>query len=278
MTPAWSEEVVVDGAVAYRVAREGDEFLAEWPGILSMRMRCDEDAPRIATSRGVEPAFIEKVRRGFLAGLVFHLRGGLAIHASSIAINGGAIALVGDSRAGKSTTAAALALAATTTVLADDATLVEWQHDRPIVRATESTSWLREDAARAFGLSPEGDKTAHRVGDEIDALSSTGAHAPRAFDLRALIILVFDDEAPQAGCLRPLEGLLQIRALLPAIIRWDRQDPERGRAEVDALAKLSGSVRMFEWTRPRDLTLLPLQIEAMLPQLRGVSLPHSNLR
>ncbi len=275
MTITWNDELLTEGRdVIYRVGREGDDFVAEWPGLLLMRMKRDEREPRISTSAAADPELVDKVRKGFLAGLVFHLHGGLALHASSLEFARGAIALVGDSRSGKSTTAAALVDAAKTRLLADDATLIEWDDGKPILRATESTSWLREDAAVAFGLVPEGEKTARPdarrigggLGDGSSAIPEAGTR------LSAVLVLRFDESAPVAGCLRKLAGVELMSAMLPSIIRWDTGDPTRAKGEIDALAKLARLTDIFEFARPRNLSNLGAQIEGIMASLSCVPL------
>jgi hypothetical protein len=99
-------------------------------------------------------------------------RGRLVLHASAVAIDGQAVAFLGDSGWGKSTTAAALH-ARGHPLVADDVAVVEPGEGRPVVVPAFPRLRLWPDAAAEIGLDPAAlprvhssiEKRAHRIAD-----------------------------------------------------------------------------------------------------------------
>ena len=118
-----------DGA-RFAVDREGREVWADWPEGYSI-----EDAATYLV--------------GPVLGFVLRLRGIIPLHASAIAVEDQAIALVGVPGAGKSTTAAAFAHLGFG-VLSDDVVALEDAHDRFLVAPGYPRVNLWPDSVRAL--------------------------------------------------------------------------------------------------------------------------------
>ena len=104
-----------DDGTEFRVNRNGTEISASWPEPLTV-----EDAATYLL--------------GPIFGFVLRLRGIVSLHASAFAVDGRAVALLGDAGAGKSTTVAAMAMRGLP-VLTDDVAALEGPGDRPMVRS-----------------------------------------------------------------------------------------------------------------------------------------------
>ncbi|WP_162562384.1 serine/threonine protein kinase [Salinigranum rubrum] len=100
------------------------------------------------------PDVDDELVRWYLVGSVFnHLlyqRGFLVLHASTVQVGDGAVCFLGESTAGKSTTALAL-LGAGYRVLADDVAAITFDGDKPLVQPGFPA--LKLDAATVSGLS-----------------------------------------------------------------------------------------------------------------------------
>lgn len=118
-----------DGA-RFAVHRDGKEIWADWP-----------------TGYAIEDACTYLI--GPVLGFVLRLRGITCLHASSVAIGGEAIALVGAPGAGKSTTAAAFAHLGFG-VLSDDVVALEDHDDRFLVLPGYPRVNLWPDSVRAL--------------------------------------------------------------------------------------------------------------------------------
>src|SRR4051812_40864640 len=104
----WLAEYAEDGAVAFRIGRDGEELVAEWVGLARLTASRDRCQHRFEAEPGVDDAEVDKVRRGGANLLLRHLQGKLAIHGAAVARAGRAIILLGRSGQGKSTLAASL--------------------------------------------------------------------------------------------------------------------------------------------------------------------------
>jgi hypothetical protein len=95
------------GKYSSKVRREGDGFLCYIRDIGGVRI-CDGRRIIVCPEDGAEEKGFRFLVSGIALGLLLHLRGFVTLHASAVAAQGRAIAFVGRTGAGKSTTAAAL--------------------------------------------------------------------------------------------------------------------------------------------------------------------------
>jgi hypothetical protein len=109
----------------------------------------------VAPASGVEERVIRLYLLGAVLGILLHQRGLLVLHASTVAVNGSAIAFIGDSGWGKSTTAGALHTRGHYVMSDDVAALTLDSSGEPIVFPGFPRLKLWPDAAVALGDSPE---------------------------------------------------------------------------------------------------------------------------
>lgn len=244
----------------FRIGRAGDEVVAEWVGLATLRARRDGSAVRFEPAPDADLRELAKVRRGGAALLVRHLRGELAMHGAAVAFGDHAVALLGRSGQGKSTLAAALC-ARGGCLLSDDALHVDHAGDGWVLAPVEPDHWLDPPARAALGLDGEGPE-----GGKLPVAAPRRASMPAR--LVAFVDLAFGGQ--EVG-LRRLEGLDAAAALVPQIVRFVLDEPEAQRAELEMLLKLVGQVTVYRMDRPRGMGYLretSERIAALLP------LPH----
>jgi len=88
-----------------------------WPSIATATIEADRI--NLETAPWAEPALLRHAVIGPAMALLLHMRGRIVLHSSALAIGGQGIALLGEKRAGKSTTAAAF-VAAGHRLISDD--------------------------------------------------------------------------------------------------------------------------------------------------------------
>ena len=158
------------------------------------------------------PAVEERVLRLFILGpalaMLLHQRGLLVLHASAVAIDGTAVAFLGGSGWGKSTTAAALH-ARGHGIVADDVTAVRLDTGRPTVShgfpqlklwPEAVVSSLGDDLEALPRLHPDLEKRARRVAHWFPSAS---------LPLRRIYVLA-DGESQGSEPLRPQEALVEL--------------------------------------------------------------------
>ena len=196
---------------------------------------------------GADPATLRAFVLGPAFGILLHQRGLLVLHASAVVLAGGAVAFLGRSGYGKSTTAAALH-ARSGGLVADDVVAVDLTAPGgPIVQPGYPQLKLWPDAVTALGAAPDA-LPRIQPGEEKRAWAAVdpGA-APRA--LRRLYVLA-DDEAL---ALEPLTGheavfeVFQHSYIVPAL-------PRLGSArDLEQCARLVAAVPVQRLRRPRSL-------------------------
>jgi len=259
MTIHWTAVLEEEGDVLFRVGRDGDELVADWPGTLVLRSDVAGDRPRFEPAADAAPDAVERLVRGLGAALVRHLRGGLSLHASTVARGGLGIALLGPSGAGKSTAAATLCHRRGFTLLRDDITPLALAAGAVEVAPSDGAHSLCEDAVAALGASP----ASVQSDGKVYVASSIAAQPVRLVDI---VALAFDDSL-SAPSLEPLRGARALEVLVPTVVRFVVDEPRRQLAELDALDRMLGVVRLHRLRRPRDLRGLDASaalIEALL--------------
>lgn len=179
------------------IDREGTRIWARWPEPLTL-----EDTAVYLL--------------GPVLGFVLLLRGTTCLHASSVAVGEGALALVGPAGAGKSTTAAALAGQGHPVVSEDVVTLGEHgggfhvQPGYPCIRLWPSSVRALYGSADALPLmTPNWEKRG------LDLIGNGHRFQPRPLPLRAIYVLgerTTDPSAPYVEALPPQDGLIALVA------------------------------------------------------------------
>lgn len=201
----------------------------------------------------VEPYGGEDDVRSFLfsstLGVLLHQRGLLTLHAGSVLMDGGAVAIAGPSTAGKSTTLAKLTQRGFP-LLADDKTALEMKEDKLSVLSGYPTMRLWERALEYLELDPAGmprlrgemNKFLHR-----SALFHPDAVSPRAFFLLSKDSLVKQVEVRQLEANEAFETVMNKtyrKRCLEALGMLTRQ--------FQVVSALCARVPVYELTRPDE--------------------------
>jgi hypothetical protein len=202
---------------------------------------------------------------GPVMGVVLRLRGIVCLHASAIAVGDGAIALVGASGAGKSTTAASFSRLGHA-VMADDLVPVVPADGSFAIVASRPRLRLWPDSAGAlFGAvealpraAPEWDK---RMAD----LSLLGGKAapPRA-PLCAIYFLAPRREASAGVAIEDMPAREATMALITDSFASKYQDRKARAQEFDLAADMVRKLPLRRVSAPADLRRLPELCEAIL--------------
>jgi hypothetical protein len=138
----------------YSLAKPG-MLLRVVPGVGRFLAR-DGKALEYCTEEGADEAAVEALLHGGVLGALMHQRGELPLHATTLVSpdRSTAIAVAGDSGAGKSTTSYEL-IRRGWTMLSDDLTRVTLERGKPIAWPRRSRIRLLDDACDRFGLDVE---------------------------------------------------------------------------------------------------------------------------
>jgi len=242
----WEREWLVDGFVSHRFGRAADLVIAEWTGVGRLYAARDGSRSRFEAFDGADAGAADRVRRFLGEGLVRHLRGEIALHASSVVIGGVAVAFVGASGAGKSSIAAALCRRADVELAADDTLFIVQDHGTFRVVPTENANRLdRQDAA---GLK--------RAVEPVRV-------AREGVPLGAIVALVADESATDPR-LVALEGAMRFRVVSDALLRFVWDDDAMNLRDFETLGMLASEVPVLELRRRWELSAIARSVDAIV--------------
>lgn len=234
-------------------------FLAEDGRILDM-----EPAP------GIDPADALPFLTGTCFGALLHQRGAMVLHASTVEVDGRAIAVCGPSGTGKSSLAAALCAAGCRFVGDDIAAVSLDGAGQPVVWPDGRMLKLSDDSIARCGLE-ERKRGAVRSGIAKFYVAPAAPGAEEPVPLGG--IYVVRDLAPPRHegfeQLRPIDAAQSLLhqghrprlSLAMALARTSRQ--------VELTAAILRHVPVFHLTRRRELDLLPKTARDVLAHWRG---------
>jgi len=249
----WIQEWRTDDFIDLRLGRDGEELVAEWGGLGQLRATRSGDSHRFTAHPDATPRAVEKIIQGPVQALLRHLRGGMSLHASAAARDEAAMVFLGGSTCGKSTFAAELCCREGFAMMADDVTFLEESPDGFCVIPSESTHWLRQDAAALLGATPVD-------GDKAPLLPPRVARTPMR--LEGMVYLTFDESFPSAT-LRRAQGHDAFLWLRTSLFRFVIDEPDVDLSDFRKIAALHAKVPLYELTRRRSLTNLGECIELM---------------
>jgi len=168
-----------------RLGRTGEGPVVEWAGIGRLVVsRSGEHTFRPGTD--VDAEALRKFRATDLLACQRYLGGHPSLHGSAVAWACGAVALVGESGAGKSTTAMALVERTGAAFIADDIVPLEASDEQIVIGPVDDCFWLEADACAWFGVAGASSRktpVVPRVREQGPSL------------LRSIVQLVFDEGA-----------------------------------------------------------------------------------
>ena len=230
-------------------------LVMEWPEIARLQCTADGRRARVTRFPNAHPGSFAKLR-GPMRALLGDLRGGLGLHASAVAIGRGAVLLVGDSGAGKSTTACELARDHGGRLLADDAALVVVRRGRALVEPTEASHCLWLDTSRQLGVTP---KRGARYHEKVFVRPTRVAHAATRV---ALVVALRFDDALAKPVTRDCSGMAAAGHLLGSMFRVKEGAVEARR--LDLVQWLHDHVSFVEVSRPRSVPSAAEEIATLL--------------
>jgi hypothetical protein len=227
----------------------------------------------------VTPEYLDTYLLGPVVGLLLRLRGTICLHASAIAVDNQAIALVGPSRAGKSTTAAAFARMGFA-VLTDDITaLKEEGHVFLVLPGDPNLCLWPQSVTYLYGssdalplvipdnpLDPDWDKRNLSLTSEGYRFQSQPLPLGAVYFLGARR----GENAPGAEDLIGQAGLL---ALLANSFGSSLLDPNRRGQEFEVLSRLAAQVPLRQIFPHVDPTYLTRCCELILEDFHALPIP-----
>jgi hypothetical protein len=265
-----SADVGDDGEPEFRAYRDplsGDLRMAYHDGV-DFHINAQGTRVGIALREDLPLATLVPALMGPVMGVVLRLRGTVCLHASAVAVDGRAVALVGDSGAGKSTTAAAFAQRGHP-VLTDDVLALVWrdgafwvQPAYPRIRLWPRSAEGLFGAAHALPRMVEGwDK---RV---VDLEQPGMAFQREALPLQAMYFLGARGARPHTELtdMHPAQALMR---LVSDSFATNFQDQARRASEFEQLGRLMASVRLRQVSAPDDLALIGGLCDAIVTDLR----------
>jgi hypothetical protein len=204
----WTRQWKTGGVLDFRVGRAGEDLVAEWPDLCTVRMTRSGEVRRFTPGASIDAERAKRLLEGPVEALARHVSGKMSLHASAVARADAAVLFLGASTCGKSTLAASLCRSGFA-MLADDAAFLDELADGFSVVPSESMHWLREDAALLMGATNAG---------SAKSQLAPAAVAGEPVTLRLMVALAFDEAAPRA-----LEDMHEGVELL--LVEFDRAGP-----------------------------------------------------
>lgn len=220
----------------YTATSTGSEYLMRFRDCGEFVISADLSAVQVRRDPAGRFELLPILMAGTVSALLLTLRGHTVLHASAVAIDGAALAFVGQSGRGKTTLAALLCLDGAELVTDDVLTV----HDGPPVTCVGGASELRLRAAAAVLAEQRADRPARTTADERLAFSPSPA-VLEPLPLAAIIV-----PTPSRTALG-----VEVRRLAPSM----------------AVFWLLAFPRVHGWCRPdvlsRDFTMLSQVVNAV---------------
>jgi energy-coupling factor transporter ATP-binding protein EcfA2 len=170
------------------------------------------------------------------------------------------VLLLGQSGAGKSTLAAVLANRPELNLLADDTSPISFEGDDAFVSTGDPELWLLEDTRVALGIEDRA------PGKRPIAFPSQVA---KRLKMQGIVALSYGDVTKPT--LRVLRGHAALSRLLEGTVRFVIDEPQVQLHEISQLEKLVSATRVYELTRPRDLSRIGESADAIVDLFREAS-------
>ena len=262
----WRSE---DGEVRATFHRVPEGFLVRFLDRADFSIALDAGVvtcrPAVGSSRAVRDLYLNQI----LPMIRGHL-GELVLHASAVAIDGGAVAFVAPTGRGKSTLAAAFARAGMP-FLSDDGLSVHQEESGYAARPNRPSFRLWQDS-EAIVLGSEMPEEYEDDKSRVEA-SPALPFQPEPLPLRAMYFLGAGDSAEPS--ITELPALDIVAELMNHTFFLDAEDRSRMKRHLDVLTRLAEAVPGYALDFPRDYERLPDVIAAVsihMSERRGGSI------
>ena len=250
-------ELVVDDQRLYTAVRAADGYVLRFHGTCDFLISPDLSMIESRRAPGTDPGVVPLFLCGTVLSFVLTVAGRCVLHASSVEVDGKALAFVGQAGRGKSTVAAMLA-AAGAPLITDDVLRVD-VHEEAICYRGASQVRLRvsEDLDDAFQALYPADGTPSMTTDKRLALAPQ-ATSHESLQLQAILV---PRPSPDANAIA-IERVPGADALLwllsfPRVAGWS--DPAVLQSNFKVLSSLARVVPVYEvmipWVKPFRVSL-----------------------
>lgn len=211
----------------------------------------------------------EALRRLLIDQLVpriFAAQGALVLHAGSISVNGKAIALMGETGAGKSTLTASFHLKGFT-LINDDAVVVSTINSEFFVSASHPSLRLLPDSlAKLFTDLPKSKPLSQFTTKRHIVIGDDKRHEQPDFPLAALFFI--GKESSQKISLRQLKPAEAVMAVIASSFALNPTEPNFAIANLGRASALAAHVPAYELNYPRSYEALPEVHHAIFNKLQ----------
>ncbi len=213
---------------------------------------------------------LESYLVGPALGFIMRMRGIICLHSSAVEIDGKAIALVGHSTTGKSTTAAGLATMGAR-ILADDITVLVQQNDDFIVQSGYSKVRLRPIASEHLTENPEELPIVYSNRDsQYVSLNENENFQRNALPLAAIYVLGDFSDDYKIPSIEPINSNDKLIMLLAFTYgSYVVMDALRAN-EFQVLAKVAKTIRMRRLLYAHDISTLSSQCNLIIKDFREI--------
>jgi hypothetical protein len=246
-------------------AAEG-RYLLDVPGIARYLVTEGRDV-RVAPTPGTAESSVRVFLLSSVMAAVTHQRGLLAMHASTVAFDGGAVLFAGESGTGKSTLTAAFHDRGYP-IVTDDVSVVAFNGDgHPLIHPGYRQLRLAADALDHVGASL-GARYKMDLGQQKYGLTVPGDVPPAPVPIRRMFLL--SDRPSDSIRLRSLTGPAKVTAVVRGTYRR-RMSVALGQrsAHFAQCVAVARRIEIVEVDRPRELASLHRLVDALEANLRG---------
>jgi hypothetical protein len=246
-------------------AAEG-RYLLDVPRIARYLVTEGKDV-RVAPAPGTSESSVRVFLLSSVMAAVAHQRGLLAMHASAVAVDGGAVLFAGDSGTGKSTLGAAFHDRGYPVVTDDISVIASDGDEHPMIHAGYRQVRLAADSLEHVGASL-GARQEMDLGQQKYGLMVPGVLPPTPLRIRRMFMLAH--RPAETITLRLLSGPDKVTAVVRGTYRR-RMSVALGRrsAHFAQCAAVGQRIEIVAVDRPRDLDALPRLVDALEDNLRG---------
>ena len=232
------------------ITRRGDDVIVEWSGVGTLVHGPNSESVFVPHP-DADPSYLEKFRSTGLVACLRYLQGKTCLHGSAVALPsvGGAIVLIGESGAGKSTTAMSLVENHGGVYLSDGVVPIDWHGPDPVVTPVNQSFWLLPDALEWFGVGSTPPQHTHKRPRSPKARTDVPER------VKAIVVLEFDDSL-ETPTLERLTGDRTFSALSRAHICYAVNERADALQNLTVRSQLASSVKFLHVCRRRALDAL----------------------